>query len=360
MLLPVALVLSLAGCLFALALLRGRRARGRGFVHFHPAWRAFLRERGLYAPRDFLKWSAPLVSGHPDRNVACVELGAGAVAYLKREWRVSRLARLASVLGGHGLSRCVREARALDALERCGAPAPRWLAAGEDGRGRAFLLVAAVPGSVDLPALLARLTGRARNALARRLGAAVAGMHASGFVHGDLYARHVLCRPETGELWFLDWQRSRCGRRLDLSERARDLAALHATLPERLAGPRLRLLALRAYLRGLPAVERPPRHALLAAVEGHSRRLLRRRHVREKRQTEAPAEAQSWVCLDGEALCVTPGLHRRCSQAGLDWLRLEGQPPPRGGPVSRRWLALPDGAPALLVCRTGRGRRALW
>jgi heptose I phosphotransferase len=360
----------LAGCGLILGLLLGARAwrrsgRRRAFVAYHPAWRAFLRRQRLTEPEHFLDLPALLVSGHPGRNVARVVLGHGpdaVPAYLKRERCLPRGGRLLELLAGFGpVSRSLREAQVLQALRREGLAGPEWLAAGEDGRGRAFLLVRAVPGAVDLPTLLRRQPdGAARRCLARRLGAALVRLHDAGFEHRDLYAKHVLVEPG-GAVHLLDWQRARRHYVLSGAARARDLAALHATLADELAGPRERLACLRAYLGGLPQAERPPLPAFLAAIEARARRLLARRHVREKRQARAPARPQGWLCLDGEALCVTPALRELCPGDPFDWLALRHQPAPAAGSLARRWLLLPGGRLALLVRR--RGRRwleALW
>ncbi len=75
-------------------------------------------------------------------------------------------------------------------------------------------------------------------------------MHAAGFTHPDLYSKHVLVGPDGASVQFLDWQRSRRRLVLDARRRARDLAALHATLADDLARPRERLACLRGYAAG--------------------------------------------------------------------------------------------------------------
>jgi heptose I phosphotransferase len=352
-----------------LGLLLGARAwypplrRRRGFVVFRPGCRDWLRRLGLSEAEHFLDLPAMHVSGHPGRHVARVLLGAGPgapTAFLKRELRIGWAVRLKNFLAGFGpVSRSLREARALRALEHEGLPGPQWLAAGEDGRGRAFLLVRAVPGSADLASYLRTQPDRnARRGVARALGRALAGLHEAGFQHRDLYAKHVLVDPCTGAAHFLDWQRARRVYALDRQARARDLAALHATLSEALASPRERLACLGAYLRqaGIPE----QRRVLLHAVEARARQLLRRRHIQEKRQAQPTAEPQAWICLDGEGLCVTPALARLASEEDLHGLTLERQPAAIG-PLFRRWLALPGGLRGLLVRRRGRQLlAALW
>jgi heptose I phosphotransferase len=317
-----------------LALLVGarlwRRPR-RGFIAWHPAQRAFLRRQGLTEPEHFLELPALIVSGHPGRQVARVCLGDEAetlTCYLKREAHVPWRVRLASFLAGFGfVSRSLREAQILRTLE------------------------AEAAGAVDLPTLLrGRPEPAQRRRLARQLGAALARLHDAGFEHRDLYAKHVLIDPGGGTVHLLDWQRTRRHGFLGLHARARDLAALHATLADELAGPRERLACLFAYRRALPSSERLSLRALLAALQARARRLLARRHVREKRQA-LPAEDQAWLCLEGEALCVTPSLRRLYADEGLGWLALDRQPAPPSGPVARRWLTLPGERRTLLVRR---------
>src|SRR5262249_29838796 len=146
---------------------------------------------------DFLSLPVVIISGHPDRFVGRVVLSSGEeefTAFLKREHHIPWRSRLASLLAGFGfVSRSLREARTLQALQREGIGCAEWLAAGEDGKGRAFLLIREVTGAVELREYLRdeREAGR-RTAVMRVLGAALAGLHNAGFEHPDLYAKHVL------------------------------------------------------------------------------------------------------------------------------------------------------------------------
>src|SRR5262249_14842785 len=150
----------------------------------------------------------------------------------KREHRVPWTIRLGNALAGFGfVSRSVREARTLQALGREELGAPEWLAAGEDGEGRAFLLVREVGGAVDLRAFLRDERDAARRRkVAAALGAVLARVHDASFANPDLYAKHVLVQPETGAISIVDWQRARRRRGLGWRARGRGLAALHATL----------------------------------------------------------------------------------------------------------------------------------
>ncbi len=214
-----------AGLLLGLAgLLWGRRARRSAFVEVAPHWRVFLRRNGLTEIRHFLDLTAVVVSGHPDRSVARATLTDGALTinvFLKREYRISWAVRLSGWAAGFGfVSRSLREARILEALGGEGVGCPEWLAAGEDGRGRAFLLVRETSGATDLRAWLSRETGPgARLRLARRWARPWPGCTRRDSAHPDLYSKHVLVGSDGDIVQFLDWQRSR-RRRLVVDARA--------------------------------------------------------------------------------------------------------------------------------------------
>jgi heptose I phosphotransferase len=348
-----------------------RRWGRRAFVETAPAWRRFFRKLQLIETCDFLQWPSIIVSGHLDRHVARVRLGEGATAihaYLKREHTVPFLARLRNALAGFGFcSRSLREMRTLQALSREAFGVPEWLAAGEDGEGRAFLLIREVEGAVDFRTYLGEEKDPARRlAVARTLAAMLARLHDAGFDHPDLYAKHVLVEPQAGKVALLDWQRARRRRGQGWRARGRSLAALNATLDASLARPGERLAFLRAYLeaaqqhpeeaevpgRAAPSVA--PRRAarlrlVLEGLRARTQRLLGRRHVREKRQLPGPAQA--WTHLDGYALSVTPTMQHLCPETLPPWLSLDRQPRPAGRAVTRRWEEFANGTRALLVRR---------
>ena len=136
-------------------------------------------------------------------------------------------------------------------LQQSGIPCPDWIAVGEDGQGRAFLLLREVTGSQDLRVFLhehRQAPSDQRRRLARKLGVALAEFHNAGFDHPDLFAKHVLVNPQDPPVSVLDWQRSRRRRRVTWRRRCRDLAALEATLADHLTTVRERLECLRSYL----------------------------------------------------------------------------------------------------------------
>jgi heptose I phosphotransferase len=314
--------------------------------------------------------SSEIVSGHPGRQVVRVVLGsegASRCCYLKREERVSWRVRWANFLAGWGLvSLSNREAQILTGLEREGVPVPRWLAVGEDARGRAFLLLEGVEDALPLAGWLQEEPDPLRRRrLARRLGEVLARLHEAGFEHRDLYAKHVLVQPATGAIFLLDWQRARRQGSLSWPARVQDLATLHATLADILTTPGERLACVLAYLREMGGSRLQIRerfHWFARLIETRAARLLRRRHVREKRQLPL-ARAQAWIAVPPTAtgahqvpeaeLYVTPELDREAVSPGdlepetvRRWLGLDhphAQPEGKGSPpqVARRWLTLP-------------------
>jgi tRNA A-37 threonylcarbamoyl transferase component Bud32 len=334
------------------------------FAIINRRFRDLLERHGLTSADSLAALPGLIVSGHPGRNVARVMIG-DTVAYLKREHRVQWRDRFRSAIAGFGLaSLAVREARVLATLHAAGIPCPDWIAAGEDGQGRAFLLLAALPGSVDLREFLHENRGASapeRYRFARQLGATLAAIHNAGFDHPDLYAKHVLVASATGQCYFLDWQRSR-PRRLGWRQRAHDLAALDATLADDVASLRERLACLRGYLcaSGPPGVPRryaPPGQArrLAEEVRRHALRLLRYRHVRKERASPPPAAAQGVYWLDGEALCLTRDYWDELHGDVPSWLPLNDAA--RGNAHSE--VALPGGRRGWLV-RSSRDRPLLW
>jgi tRNA A-37 threonylcarbamoyl transferase component Bud32 len=320
-----------AGCWLLVA-----RSPRRGRLRLHPS-AGWLFPLGLSRVEDFLALEALVISGHPGRQVLRLTL-RDRVVFLKKQQKVRWSERLRNLLTGHGwVSNSLREARTLAELERCGLPAPRWLAAGEDS-GRAFLLIEGVEDAVPLSQAIKDISTPERRDLARRVGRELARLHAAGFCHRDLYAKHVLI-GSAGTITLLDWQRA--GRATSRGI-VRDLAALDATVPEELAGPRDRCALIRAYV----GSTKDYFGSLVRAVQRESARLLRYRHVREKRQ--GSIADQAWICLEGEALCVTPTFVAMCPDPA-GWLDLDRHPLPREKVLIRRWLTLPTGGRALLV-----------
>jgi tRNA A-37 threonylcarbamoyl transferase component Bud32 len=339
------------GCL-ALTALGTLVARSRRPVlRLHPDEAPLLAQLGLTAPEAFLRLAATTVSGHPDRCVGRLVLTDAAghehPFYLKREHRVPWKERLANWWAGFGWSsKSVREADVLAKLEGSDL-GPRWLAAGEDGNGRAFLLLHDEHDLRDLRAVLTEASSRQRRRIARWLGSELARLHDLGFNHRDLYAHHLLLDPATERLCLLDWQRSRRQRIVPWDCRWHDLAALAATLPVDLASPRDRLALLRSYLRASEQPLPDIREAL-QRIREHEQRLLRHRHIRLKRESPLGAVRQALHTVEPHVLEVTPEFRALCPTLP-DWLRFEGV-----SDVSRQWVFLAPGREAQLVRRRSR------
>lgn len=329
---------------------RGKRI---GYLQIHPECVSLFARLGLDSAQAFLTLRPTIISGHPDRNVGRLTFMDGDRAlgiFLKREHRVSWKVRLLNALAGFGLvSRSMREAQTLQALERENFGAPRCLAVGESG-GSAFIVLESVSGVElrDYFQLIRSPLGRKR--FLRELGLEVARLHACGFDHPDLYSKHVLIDNRTGQIVFLDWLR--CQRRHPLSwdRRIRSLAALHATVAEDVVTPRERLAFWHAYLEVAdPARDRELERSLLTKLLARGKHLLNKRHIIEKRQRPLSVGEQNWTRVDGDALCVSSSYHELFPNRSVDWLELDRmQPAPA---VQRRWVTTEEGEAALLVGR---------
>lgn len=333
-------------------------------LEINPRYRGFLQKHRLRSAADFLALPSVIIGGHPDRHVARVTLGSGPdliTAYLKREHRVLWRERLGNALAGFGLiSHSRREARLLQRLKRAGVGCPDWIAAGEDDRGQAFLLVRALDGATELRQMLRSpepdLTERRR--LARCLGETVAHMHEAGFDHPNLYSKHILVGADRSAFHFLDWQRSRRRAFLSWPRRWRNLAALHATLADELAGPRERLAFLRAYLRNTVPAGAPPffRKETVRRIRHQTTRQMRHRHVRELRRPPLPDGTQQLIWLDGEALCVTPAMENVFVPEVPSWLTRPLDP----GAFVQTVVSVPGVSRAALVRRSRWSLGNLW
>jgi tRNA A-37 threonylcarbamoyl transferase component Bud32 len=338
------------------------------FLRINPSYADLMHRLNLRTPNDFLSLPAVIVSGHPDRNVGRITLDA-MPAFIKREHRVRWRDRLGSWLGGYGFeSKSAREARTLSALRQAGVGCPEWLAHGEDDAGCAFLIVRALNGAVELPQHLhAARSVTERRRPARRLGEALARMHAAGFDHPDLYSKHVFVSNDARDFHFLDWQRSRRGPVND-RQRARDLATLNATLDDTLVAARDRIACLSAYAACCAALEgdsasakwraRAFRRLLFSAVGAETTRVFRKRRIREARVSVR--DSQELIRLNGEALCIIPQLLHELGGKVPDWLRLERAAWQNADAVSSL-VSLPRGRKALLVRRRrNQPLRWLW
>jgi Lipopolysaccharide kinase (Kdo/WaaP) family len=264
--------------------------------------RAWLEDHGLTSARDFLAVPGVVVSGHVGRNVSRVRIGP-TTAYLKREHRVRLRDRFRSWRDGFGwASISAREAAVLRRLEEHGLPAPTCLACGE-AAGEAFLLLEAAGETVELCAMPSVSPG-----LAERMGRIVARLHAAGIDQPDLFAKHFLVRPHSGEVTILDWQRATLGRRVPWRRRIRGLAALRATGPAALIAVWEELLG--AYLEEArsPGDAAPATERLRAAIVRAASALAKRAGIRSQQIMPTTGAPQELIRIDGETVCAVPAV----------------------------------------------------
>src|SRR5262249_23240615 len=149
-----------------------------------------------------------IVCGHRNRHTAHLSLGEGPAAvraFLKREQNTYWRDYFSSIWAGLGWgSRSCREGRMLQALHAARLPCPEFIAAGEDERGRALLLVRELEGTYELRQVLrdCQPASAERRRLARRLGGMLAYLHDAGFRHADLYSKHVHVHPARRTIHF--------------------------------------------------------------------------------------------------------------------------------------------------------------
>jgi hypothetical protein len=285
-------------------------SRRSAWVEVNPAFDNAFAARGISTPAAFLDLSGEVVGGHPDRHVLRVGLpGFPTAFYLKRQHIVTRRERFRNWRAGFGwVSRSARESIILQQLADAGQPAPRWVAAGEDGRGRAFLLVEELADAVDLREVLldSGLSTRGRARLADRIGQMIGLLHASGFTTPELTAKHLLVSRANGAVTPIDWQGAVQRPSLTTLDRIRALAALHASVADDLATPRERLRVLRAALRSARSAglldERFSTLARRIAREAAQR--VQCRSIRNQRCTFLGNQRLIW--LAGEAVCAVP------------------------------------------------------
>ncbi len=302
----------------------GTASARAGWIVVQPTYRRRFARVGLIAAADFINLPGEVISGHADRHVVRVVLGRGLsriVAFLKREHRVPWRERLRNCWAGFGwVSQSEREVRLLHRLRQARVPVPYWLAYGEDGRGRAFALVRGITSAVDLRLFLhAERQPAQRRDLARRLGKALARVHAAGFDCPHLASKHVLVRPRGIVPFLIDWQRATQAQKVRWPTRICELAALHASLAEDLATPRERLVCLRAYLRAILG-RRPALRPWVEMVLRKSEQFFRRRAFRDLRRLPLTGGSQRLRWVDGESLVVTRPLWRANRGRLPDWL----------------------------------------
>jgi tRNA A-37 threonylcarbamoyl transferase component Bud32 len=312
----------------------------RGRAEIHPEYRERFAAARLLTAEALLALPGEIVSGHPDRHVMRVKLPGGLVGYMKRQHRIGWRERLKQKLAGFGwTSRCHREAKILKMLERDGHMRPQWIAFGEDGDGRSFLIVKELDGCTELRRLLSdsALSLEDRKRLAERIGQSIAELHAAGFTTPDLCAKHVFLDPETFAVTLIDWQNAS-----RMAGSATRLAALDESLADALATTQERLRVLWAYSRVCRAtgMKLPRFSELVRTLQAESKRLANRRSIRDQREAAIVDQRLVWVA--DEAVCAIP-------EIAANWPRPAIVPPFYSCEPAAIRIQLPDGRSARLV-----------
>jgi hypothetical protein len=271
---------------------------------------ALLKRHGLDDPTGVMAYQGGtdfVKPGLADRRRTRLDLadesGTRHVLYLKRYGPTG-------VLGGirrwwaHGraLSPAEAEARNIRAAREAGVPTMREVAWASGAWG-SYLITTAVPGEALErcgPAFWQRVAAPAGpgEVFAAKLGGTVRSLHATGYVHRDLYTSHVFLDEGGGrlELYLIDLARMFRPRWRRFRWRVKDLAQLHYSLP---ADWRARWweTLLKAYLGdGAPGgLER-----WRGAVEKKSMRVSRHaaRHAARTQACRAAGEADTARAMD--------------------------------------------------------------
>jgi tRNA A-37 threonylcarbamoyl transferase component Bud32 len=285
------------------------------WVEIMPSYESLFRE--WRDAKSFLDWTGVLVNWHRGRRVEEVSLtksnpslastsGSQQCFFLKKEIAVTWRVRFRNAWHGFGwCATSVREAAVLIAAKQAGVACPDVAAFGEHQR-QAFVLLRGEMDCVELREWLARSSSMVeRRDLAQRLGRELARLHDAGFAHPDLFAKHVLISEVgTDRVCFLDWARARKRLAVSWRTRLRDLAVLDATLHASLAGDRLRLRCLRAYLNATIKDSIPLRRVALQ-IRSSAEKLRRQRNLREIGQPATPPHDLQFVPrCDGKLLIV--------------------------------------------------------
>lgn len=234
---------------------------------------------GWLHPAVLVDLPGEVVSGHPDRHVRRVVGTDEHVVFLKREHRIPWRERGKNWLAGFGLvTKSEREARV---LMRVGDRGPKWLAFGEDGRGRAFLLLTAIPG-IPLTHYLRDADDAERARIGQRVGEWLGELHHLGVHQPDLYAKHLWIDPQERSIRALDWQRAHFRRHITAVDRIQSLSALAGSF-----SPEDRFLIAVSEAAGVRVADLKPRRTPRPAPEDDR-------------------EPIRFIWIDEEAICAVP------------------------------------------------------
>lgn len=241
-----------------------------------------LRPLGLGTMEGVKKISDELIKNHKGRRdiqrLQITANGQPLTLFLKRNWRPYKKDGLHSLFTrGAVWSQSRTEWENSLALQRAGIAVAEPVAFGEEcgplWEKFSFILTAAARGEITLDKFLAANPDAAeRTQVLDALARFVRKMHDAGFASPDLFTRHIFL-THGAEPQFCLIDMARLDRRAKLSPtlRARDLAALHVTAPQRFLTTPERLRFLEIY----GAMELQPR------VKARARHLLQRKKFRD-------------------------------------------------------------------------------
>jgi hypothetical protein len=275
----------------------------RGWIVYSEPFASSLQNEGYDTATAFLDMPGEIVSGHAERHVRRVTLtldGLPRVCFLKCEHIIGWRTRLRNWLAGFGaVSRSEREAKLLQLLQAEGLNSPNWLAYGEDGEGRAFLLIEQLVGS-ELREQLSEASGLERLAIGTSVAKELALFHQHGFSPTDLAAKHLFL-SESG-VTFIDWQTAPWPNKVQLDDVVQQWATLHASVAPELFSSRERVSSLRSYC----ALTGNDSKQLARQILESAKPLMRRSSIRDQLAKSSSTSRLVW--LAGEAICVIPEL----------------------------------------------------
>jgi tRNA A-37 threonylcarbamoyl transferase component Bud32 len=221
------------------------------FRWIHPGFRELVARHGWDNLPSVLalRGGQKMAPSRPHRDTLRLDVpdnGAVQTFYLKREPRVRWSYCLRHLLAGRGLWTPGRsEFEILCRLAAGGVACPRPVVCLQrlGWKPQSCLVLESLGSTVPLAEFLAQPFRRAlpatRESFFADLGRDVARIHACGVHHPHLYAdhAHVCPTPDGPRIAWLGFRRASLRASVSLAQRGRDIAALMATLPPRLASP---------------------------------------------------------------------------------------------------------------------------
>ncbi len=241
-----------------------------------------LRPLGLGTMEGVKSFRGELIKNHKGRRdiqrITTSANGRPLTLFLKRNWRPYKKDGLNSLLTrGAVWSQSRTEWENSLALRHAEIAVAEPVAFGEEcgplWENFSYIITAAARGEITLDKFLAsNLAAAERQRVLDALARFVRTMHDAGFASPDLFTRHIfLTRGPVPEFCLIDMARLDRRAKLSPALRARDLAALHVTAPQRFLTAPERLRFLESY----GVMELQPR------IEARARRLLRRKKFKD-------------------------------------------------------------------------------